>query len=288
MRLATIRTRVGSRAARVDGTRVVELPFADLGELLTHPAWATAAQADGPARSVSDVDFAPLVPRPGKIICLGLNYRSHISEMAHEMPAHPTLFAKFADALIGAHDDIHLPPESTAVDWEAELGIVIGADARRAGRDEAAAAIAGFTVVNDVTMRDWQRRTLQWLQGKTFEHTTPLGPVLVTGDELGGVEPDLQLRCEVDGRLMQESRTSDLVFTPPDIVAYVSTIVTLRPGDVISTGTPAGVGDARRPPVYLREGQIVRTSIEGIGELVNRCVISPARSTTSSALEVAR
>ena len=142
------------------------------------------------------------------------------------------------------------------------------------GADERAAAdaIAGFTAANDVSMRDWQNRTLQWLQGKTFEHATPVGPWLVTPDELGGTAPDLELWCTVDGEERQRSRTGQLVFGPAAIVSYVSTVVTLRPGDLLLTGTPGGVGFAMDPPVFLAPGQEVRTGIEGIGELVNRCV----------------
>ena len=192
--------------------------------------------------------------------------------MGHEPPEFPTLFAKFTDALIGARDDIVLP----AVSATSRLGGRARARdrARRAARDRCRGrdAIAGFTVANDVSMRDWQNRTLQWLQGKTFEHATPVGPWLVTPDEVGGTAPDLELRCEVDGVLRQQSRTGQLVFGPAAIVAYVSSVVTLRPGDLVLTGTPGGVGAAMDPPVFLAPGQVVRTAIEGIGELVNRCV----------------
>jgi acylpyruvate hydrolase len=160
---------------------------------------------------------------------------------------------------------------SERVDWEAELGVVIGRPLYRATSDQAAAAIAGYTVVNDVSMRDWQRRTLQFLQGKMFEHSTPAGPYLVTPDEAGNAQ-DLEIGCEVDGVVMQQARTSDLLFGVAEIAAYISQVITLRPGDLIATGTPGGVGDARKPPVYLRPGNVLRTWIEGIGECVNHCV----------------
>ena len=150
--------------------------------------------------------------------------------------------------------------------------MVIGRSVRHASADEAADAIAGFTVANDISMRDYQNRTIEFLQGKTFEHSTPVGPWLVTPDEVGGVRPDLEVRCEVDGVLRQHSRTAKLVFTAVDVVRYLSDIVTLRPGDLILTGTPGGVGFGMDPPVYLQPGQVVRTTIEGIGELVNQCV----------------
>jgi len=274
VRLATIRTERGTRAVRVEGDRVVELVVPDVGVLLASgvdPADATGA---GPVHAMDAVDFAPLVVNPAKVFCLGLNYRAHILEMGHDLPDHPTVFSKYAVALIGAHDDIWLPAESTAVDWEAELGIVIGRRVRRASDAEARDAIAGYTVVNDVSMRDWQYRTPQWDAGKTWEHATPVGPWLVTPDEVDHAA-DLRVTCAVDDVRMQDGSTADLLFDPVETVRYLSTICTLEPGDLISTGTPAGVGHGRKPPVYLRPGQVVRTAIEGIGELVNRCVAEP-------------
>jgi acylpyruvate hydrolase len=278
MRLVTIRTANGTRAGRVDGGRVVELDAPDVGALLARPDWAEFAGADGGAASqaVDDADLAPVVPWPSKIICLGLNYASHIKEMGHELPRYPTLFAKFPGTLIGARDAIQLPRVSEQVDWEVELGLVIGRRARNVSVEEAPAAIAGYTVVNDVSVRDYQRRTSQFLSGKIFERTTPVGPAVVTLDELPDGGADLVVRCEVDGELMQESRTSDLLFGPAEIISYVSEIITLEPGDLIATGTPAGVGAARTPPVWLRAGQVVRTVVEGVGECVNRCEPPPA------------
>jgi acylpyruvate hydrolase len=214
------------------------------------------------------LDYAPLVGRPEKVICVGLNYRNHILEMGRDLPQFPTLFAKYSRALIGAYDDIVLPNGSTAMDWEAELGVVIGTPVRHADLDRARAAIAGYTVLNDVTARDWQYRTAQWLQGKTFEATTPVGPWLVTDLDA----PSRTMTCEVDAVQVQKADTGDLVFGPVELVSYISTMFTLMPGDLIATGTPGGVGHARKPPVYLRNGSIVVTRIEGIGECVNRCV----------------
>ena len=270
MRLATIRTTDGTRAVRVDGDRAVETGHADVGALLAEPDWrAVAEAADGPAHDRSGLDFAPLVPRPGKIICVGVNYAAHIAEMGREQPAYPTLFAKYAEALIGAYDDVVLPAASEAVDWEAELAVVIGTTVRHADEAAAEAAIAGYTVLNDVSARDWQNRTLQWLQGKTFEATTPLGPELVTSEEAGS---GLDLTCTVDGEVVQSANTADLVFGPAATVAYISTILTLRPGDVIALGTPGGVGHARRPPRYLSAGAVLTTAIAGLGECRNTCV----------------
>ncbi len=272
MRFATIRTGDRTSAARLDGDILVPLDAADVGELL-------AAGGQGPGRPregaapvpVAEADFAPVVPWPSKVICVGLNYRAHIAETGRELPEYPTLFAKFADSLLGARDDLVLPSVSERADWEAELGVIIGRSVYRTTPEEAAAAIAGYTVVNDVSMRDWQYRTSQFLQGKMFEHSTPAGPYLVTPDEAGNAT-DLEICCEVDGVVMQQGRTSDLLFGPAEIVAYASQVITLRPGDLIATGTPGGVGYTRQPPVYLRPGNVLRTWIEGIGECVNRCV----------------
>jgi acylpyruvate hydrolase len=274
MKLATIRTSAGTRAVRADGGVLTELGFDDVGALLRSgpDAVENVARTSGAQHSLDDADFAPVVLDPGKIICVGVNYADHIAETGREPPDFPTLFAKFTDALVGAHDAIVLPSVSDMVDWEVELAVVIGRDARHVSPDRAVAVMAGYTVANDISMRDWQNRTTQWLQGKTFEHATPLGPFLVTPDEVGGASPDLELTCEVDGVLRQRSRTSYLVAGPTAIVAYASEVVTLRPGDVILTGTPGGVGAAMDPPVYLRAGQVVRTAIDGIGELVNECV----------------
>jgi acylpyruvate hydrolase len=270
MRLATIRTSTGTQAVRVDADRAVEVGATDVGVLLTDPDWrARAEAATGPAHDRGALDHAPVVPRPGKIICVGLNYAHHITEMGRELPAYPTLFAKYPEALVGAYDDIVLPAASDAVDWEAELAVIIGAPVRHADEATAAAAIAGYAVLNDVTARDWQYRSAEWLQGKTFEATTPFGPELVTPDEAGA---GLDLRCLVDGEQVQAANTADLVFGPAATIAYVSTILTLQPGDVLALGTPGGVGHARKPPRYLQPGQVLTTSIAGLGETRNPCV----------------
>jgi acylpyruvate hydrolase len=261
VRLATIRTGDGTEAIRIEGDRYAALGASDVGAVLESPDWRRDAEAAGAASTPLDgVEYAPLVPRPGKIVCVGLNYRAHILEMGRDLPQAPTLFAKYAESLIGATDPVALPPETEALD----------APVRRASADEAGAAIAGFSVLNDVTTRDWQNRTKQWLQGKTFEGTTPLGPVLVTPDELpGGTAPALELSCTVDGEEVQKAGTDDLVFGPVELVRYISTILTLKPGDVIATGTPGGVGHARKPPRYLADGSQLVTEISGIGRLEN-------------------
>ena len=270
MKLATIRDDNGTRAVRIDGDEAVELAAADVGELLRAPGWRDAAAGgDGPRRPVAGLDYAPLVPRPDKIVCVGLNYRNHILETGREPPEHPTLFAKYRAALIGAHDDIVLPTVSDRVDWEAELAVVVGAPARHVTVEEAPACIAGYSVLNDVSVRDYQYRTLQWLQGKTFEASTPVGPWLVTADESPG--PSREISCEVSGEQMQKADTADLVFDPATLVAYISDVITLEPGDIIATGTPGGVGAARSPQRFLGEGDVVVTRIAGVGECRNTC-----------------
>ncbi|MGD6749729.1 fumarylacetoacetate hydrolase family protein [Streptomyces sp. BH105] len=271
MKLATIRLDSGTAAVRVDGATAVETGFADVGSLLRHEDWRDRArQADGSCHDSAGLDYAPLVPRPSKIICVGLNYRSHILETGQEIPEYPTLFAKFAPALIGAYDDIELPSVVEQMDWEAELGLVVGARVRHADAEQADRAIAGFTVINDVSARDWQLRTLQWLQGKTFEGTTPIGPHLVCTDPGANTAPG-EISCDVSGELMQKADTDDLVFGPAQLISYISTILTLEPGDVIATGTPGGVGMARSPQRFLTDGDMVVTRVEGVGELRNTC-----------------
>ncbi len=273
MQLVTVRTGNGTTAGRIDDGGIVFLPFGDVGELLASGEdWQVRAGADGQRVPLDGADLAPVVPRPSKVFCVGLNYLRHVQESGGEVPSHPTLFAKFSDALTGPYDEIVLPAASEGVDWEAELVAVIGRPVRNAGEAEAAAAIAGFSIGNDVSMRDWQRRTTQFLQGKTWEGSSPVGPALVTSDEIGGVRPDLAVTCLVDGQVMQDARTADLLFDAVAVVSYASTIMTLRPGDLIFTGTPDGVGAARTPPVFLQDGQVVTTRIEGLGEMVNTFV----------------
>jgi acylpyruvate hydrolase len=272
MRFATVRTASGTSAARLEGDDLVLLNSSDVGALLAAGDLDRAGHDEaGGSIKVADADFATLVTRPSKVFCVGLNYRSHILETGNTLPDYPTLFAKFTAALIGAHDDIILPSVSQRADWEVEICVVIGSPLRHASPEEAQVGIAGYTVLNDISIRDYQRRTSQWLQGKTFEHTTPVGPYLVTGDEIGdGL--DLEVRCEVDGEVMQLDRTSELVFGALDVVTYCSDVLTLQPGDLLSLGTTGGVGDARDPKVSLKAGQVVRTVIEGIGECLNTCV----------------
>ncbi|MDF3280771.1 fumarylacetoacetate hydrolase family protein [Gordonia sp. N1V] len=285
--LATLRTPAGTRAAiRIDDDTYSLLPSADVGALLREPGWrGSAAQTQvAPVDTVSaaDADYAPLVTTPTKVLCCGHNYRGHIAEMGREIPTHPTIFAKFADTLIGAHDDIVIDAAAAVgLDWEAELAVVVGTTIRNVDAATARAAIAGYTVANDISIRPWQRHTGQWLPGKAFDATTPIGPVLVTAatpDTAGGFDPadGHEIRCTVNTTVEQKSDVNDLVFTAADLLAYISTFTTLRPGDVVLTGTPAGVGAASTPPHYLGDGDVVVTEIDGLGRCANRIVISPA------------
>lgn len=291
MKLATIRVSRGlpgvfpldeeftTRAVKADGNALIDLNAKDLGEFLATEGWqetAAAASAADPGAvtyPVSGADFAPLVPNPSKVVCVGLNYRNHIMEMGRELPEYPTLFAKFPDTLLGANDDLVKPAETGKWDWEAELAIVIGKPVRRATPAEAGEAIAGFTVLNDLSARDYQFRTNEWLQGKIWDRSTPVGPYLVTPDELpGGTRPALKIELLVDGETMQHDTTGDLLFDPVALVGYISAITRLNPGDLIATGTPGGVGNARKPPRFLLGGETVTARIQGLGETVNRVV----------------
>ncbi|MGC0365148.1 acylpyruvate hydrolase [Rhodococcus sp. 27YEA15] len=276
MRLATIRTGDTTRAVKLDGDRLVDLGEKDLGIFLAHDDWKNRAEAaradDATTYPLDDADFAPVVPTPSKVVCVGHNYTNHIKEMGRELPSYPTLFPKFADSLIGANDDIVRPAETEAFDWEVELVVVIGEHVRRADDAQAEAAIAGFTVMNDISVRDWQFRSIEWTQGKIWDNSTPVGPFLVTPDEVGGVRPSLEVTTTVDGAVMQRDDTGTLLFDPITLVKYISTITRLHPGDMIATGTPAGVGHAREPKVYLLGGQTIVTAIEGLGACTNKVV----------------
>src|SRR3954471_11590985 len=190
---------------------------------------------------LADVALRAVVPAPAKVVCVGLNYSDHVGETGRDVPEYPVLFTKWAQSLTGPHDAIALPAESAQVDYEGELAVVIGTAGRRIAAADALAHVAGYAVANDVTMRDYQYKTHQWLQGKAWEASTPLGPWLVTPEEVGdpGV---LDLRLSIGDRVLQEASTAQMMFDVPTLIGHISTFVTLRPGDVILTGTPGGVG----------------------------------------------
>ncbi|MEW4570970.1 fumarylacetoacetate hydrolase family protein [Tautonia sp. JC769] len=281
MRLLTVATDRGPRAcAELDG-RLVDLNAADP----TLPASVRDLLALGPegiararqAASTGTASIAPgsapllaPVPDPRKIICLGLNYRDHAIETGAKIPEEPILFSKYPSSLIGHEAPIQLPKVSHEVDYEAELVIVVGLPGRDIPAARAMEHVAGYAVGHDVSARDWQLRKPggQWMSGKTFDTFAPVGPYLVTADEV----PDphaLGIRLRLNGRLMQDSSTSQLIFRVPETIAYLSQIMTLEPGDLIFTGTPPGVGMARKPPVWLKPGDVVEVEIDGLGTLRN-------------------
>lgn len=273
MRLATLKVDGRTAAGRIEGDDVTLLPFTDVGDLLASGSdWATRAARDGTrSLALAHTEFATLIPKPEKVLCVGANYQDHLDEVGLDTPQFPTLFAKYSRSLIGCRDDIVLPMNSSAVDWEVELGVVIGAEIRYADEETALSAVAGYTIINDVSMRDWQLRTSQFLQGKTFESATPVGPYLVTPDEAGNAG-DLRISCSVDGDVKQDSNTGNMLFSVAEIISYISSFITLVPGDLIATGTPAGVGGACQPPEFLTHGRVLKSNIAGLGEQINLCV----------------
>jgi acylpyruvate hydrolase len=271
MRLATVIHKGSPQAALIDGDRVSLLAFPGLRDLLeSGNSLGALTKKIEATLDIGEIQIAAPVREPEKTICVGLNFRDHAVEAGYALPEFPTLFAKYSRCLIGPFDEIEMPSVSDAVDWEAELGIIIGKACRNVKENKALDCIAGYTVVNDVSMRDWQLRTSQFLQGKTFERCTPVGPYMVTPDEIDHAS-NLAISCHVNGKQMQFSSTDQMIFSPAQIVAYISKIITLVPGDTIACGTPRGIGGLMKPPVYLRPGDIVATKIEGIGELINRC-----------------
>jgi acylpyruvate hydrolase len=237
---------------------------------------AAQAIANPPTDAVLDrsaVKLSAPILRPGKIICIGLNYRDHAAESNAELPAFPTVFAKYASCIIGTGESIVIPRVTSQVDYEGELAVVIGRRARDIAEADALDYVAGYAPFNDVSARDYQMRTSQWTIGKTFDTFGPLGPALVTADEI----PDphaLDIRVSIGDDVLQSSNTKHLIFTIPQLIAYLTSVMTLEPGDVIATGTPAGVGAARKPQRWLLAGDVVRVEISGLGALENPVVAS--------------
>ena len=211
------------------------------------------------------------VPKPGKFICVGLNYRDHAIETKMEIPKIPTIFSKFSSAVIGPNEAIILPKNSTQPDYEAEFAFVIGQGGRHIPAERWREHIFGYTMVNDVSARDFQMATTQWLMGKTFDTFAPMGPHIVSADEISDPHA-LDISLRIHDETLQRSNTRELIFKIPELVAYLSSAFTLEPGDVVSTGTPAGVGFARKPPRFLRPGDEVVVRVDQIGELRNPVV----------------
>ena len=284
MRWVTVQSEMGPRACGEYEGEYVDVNAADPGMpstvrglLAMGGEWqrnAWKALAKGPVRHdpATAALLAP-VPDPQKIVCIGLNYRDHAVETGAEIPSEPILFSKYASALIGHGGAIELPAESTQVDYEAELVIVIGRGGRHIKREHALDHVGGYTVGHDVSARDWQlgKPGKQWMAGKTFDTFAPVGPALVTPDEVGDPH-NLGIRLRLNGQTMQDSSTSQLIFKVDELIAYLSKVFTLEPGDLIFTGTPPGVGMSRKPPVWLKAGDVVEVEIDKLGTLKNRVV----------------
>lgn len=218
-----------------------------------------------------EVSFGTPIPNPSKIICVGKNYADHVAEMRGDIPEFPVLFAKFNNALIGPEDDIEKSPHTKKLDYEVELAVVIGKEASRVNKEDALDYIAGYSIGNDTSARDLQKRTPQWLQGKSLDRSTPIGPWMVTADEIGN-PANLAIRSFVNGEKRQESNTSHLIFDIPFLIEFISNLITLKPGDIILTGTPDGVGFAMDPPQFLTDGDRITMEIEKVGKLENNVV----------------
>ena len=278
MKIARIGVAGSEKPVVVEGDQAI-----DVSTLVTD--WNRTELENGGYEKVAKADLSKLprtplaglrsgspVARPTKVICVGLNYIAHIAETGADTPKEPVIFMKAPDSVIGPNDDIVIPPNSTATDYEVELAIVIGKRALYLDSlKDSASHILGYTISQDVSERHWQiERSGQWVKGKSFPTFNPIGPVIVSSDAIN--PHNLRLWCEVDGVMKQDSNTNDLLFGIDHIVWYISQFMELFPGDVINTGTPFGVGLGFKPPVYLHGGQKIRTGIEGIGEIHNNCV----------------
>ena len=280
MRLATIATpdgprlHVRARSGYVDAAgatgdpRLSSLQYVLEAGLSAMDALRPLQEAEG--RSVSEAEFASAVPAPRRILCLGLNYGEHALEGGREIPTWPDAFVRGADSVLGPYADLVKPALTDRFDYEAELGIVIGAGGRYITAAKALDAIAGFVVVNDASARDWQRAGTQWTAGKNFEGSMPIGPEVVTTDEVD--VSDLAISSKLNGQVMQAARTSHMLVDVPSAVEFFSSFTRLAPGDVIATGTPGGVGFARTPPVWMHPGDVIEVTVEGVGTIRNRIV----------------
>ncbi len=285
MRLATIRTSSGPRAALLQGEEYIDLhatrpdlPFSvkELlagGAAMLRTAAEAAARPDAVRHPAAAVKLLAPIPDPPKVICIGLNYRDHAAESGAPIPKEPVVFSKFATAIIGPGEAIRLPAVSREVDYEAELVLVVGKKGRHLRAAAAMEHLAGCTIGHDVSARDWQLKKdgKQWLTGKSFDTFAPIGPAVVTMDELGDPH-NLSIRLRLNGQTMQDSNTRQMIFPAGDLLAYLSQVVTLEAGDLIFTGTPPGVGFARKPPIFLKGGDMVEIEIDKLGVLRNPVV----------------
>jgi 2-keto-4-pentenoate hydratase/2-oxohepta-3-ene-1,7-dioic acid hydratase in catechol pathway len=265
MRLVTFQSPSGgTQAGILSGGKIQPTGI----DMLSICAAGHAAPEAGPSVDLASVKLLAPIPRPPKLICVGLNYRDHAAESKMEVPKVPTIFNKFPSVVIGPGDPIVLPRVSTKPDYEAEFAFVIGRGGRYISAPRAMDHVFGYTIVNDVSARDFQNATSQWLMGKTFDTFAPMGPCIVTKDEIADPHA-LDISLEIGGQVLQKSNTRELIFKIPELIEYISQVVTLEPGDVVATGTPAGVGFSHRPPRWLRPGEETIVRIQGIGELRN-------------------
>ena len=275
MRLVTYDAGEGARAGELRGDTVFDLwgesePIREedrtLAALLRGGLLNELEPAPGEGIPLESVTLLPPIGDPGKIICIGLNYRSHAAEAGIDAPERPTFFGKFANALAAPGAGVHLPQGSEKVDYEAEIAVVMGARCSRVGADAALDHVAGYMLFNDLSARDWQFATPQWMPGKVFDGAAPSGPALVTQDEAGAHDA-IEFKLELNGEVMQDASTADLVHSVPALVAHLSELMTLEPGDIIATGTPSGVGSVRDPQVWLKPGDEIVISSPTLGEL---------------------
>ena len=273
MRFVTFELDGKSRPGLVIGEAVADLSYKGFHSLLEvieaiatgslDPATLTPSDRTHP---LSSVRLLAPIPKPRKLICVGLNYLDHAKESGAEIPKVPTIFNKFATTVIAPGDNIVLPKVSSQPDYEGEFAVIVGRGGRHIQAENWRDHVFGYTIVNDVSARDYQRATTQWLMGKTFDTFAPMGPWVVTVDEIADPHA-LDIATEINGAVLQDSNTRELIFKIPELLAFLSSVFTLEPGDIVSTGTPAGVGFARTPPRWLRPGDDVRVRVSGIGEL---------------------
>ncbi|MEM7750622.1 MAG: fumarylacetoacetate hydrolase family protein [Pseudomonadota bacterium] len=274
-------TKLGS----VEGDSVVDLQAADPslpatilgviegGDAALAKVKAAAASAQGSAKiALTDVTPALPIVRPEKFMCIGLNYALHAKEGGHDIPTYPSMFTRAPNSIIPAGAPVVRPKSSEQLDYECELTIIIGKGGRHISEENALDHVFGYTLFNDVSVRDFQRKIPQWIPGKNFDSTGPLGPHIVTADELPPGASGLRIMTRVNGNTMQDSNTSDMIFSTAKIIAILSEFMTLAPGDVIATGTPSGVAHARKPPAWMRAGDVVEVEVENIGILKNPIV----------------
>jgi len=276
MKLLTYKTSKGASYGAVSGQGVIDLgrrlggKYPDLKALIAADAFKEAAALlkEAPDHKLSEISFLPVIPNPGKIVCVGLNYQDHVVETGRDNTEQPAIFLRVAESQLGHRQPIIRPRESTHLDFEAEIAVIIGTPGRRISQQNAFKHIAGYSCYNDGSVRDWQRHTIQWTAGKNFDATGAFGPWMVTADE---IPPNtvMTLSCRLNGETMQKATTEQMIFKIPKIIEYVSAWTTLAPGDVLVTGTPGGVGARRTPPLWMKPGDKVEIEIDKVGILEN-------------------